>query len=278
MMLRARLPRAAAAVALGVLVAGPVAAGANARHRQIKPPANIAKTGKIVYCSDITYPPEEFYKGAEATGSDVDIGTNIAKRMGVKAQFVNTTFDSIIPALLSKKCDAIISGMNDTALRRKQVNFVDYISVGQSFMVRKGNPLHITRVSDLSGKTAGVESGTTNKTYLDAQNAKLQAQGKKPITIVTFPKDTDAATALRAGKIDAYFADTPVVAWYVSRNANVFSFGGKTVNPIPVGIALRKQDRRLRADVQTAVSRMYRDGTMKRILAKWKLSFTALKK
>src|SRR5213592_3367919 len=159
MMLRSRARLAAATAALGVLVVGSVAAGATSAGH-VKPPANIARAGKIVYCSDITYPPEEFYKGGKAAGSDIDIGTNIARRMGVKAQFVNTTFDSIIPALLSKKCDAIVSGMNDTARRRKQVNFVDYISVGQSFMVKKGNPLHITKVFDLSGKSAGVESGT----------------------------------------------------------------------------------------------------------------------
>ena len=279
-MLRSRIPLAAAVAAAGLLaVASSVAAGATtARHPLIRPPANIKKAGRIVYCSDITYPPEEFYRGAKAVGSDIDIGTNIAKRMGVRAKFVNTTFDSIIPALLSKKCDAIISGMNDNAQRRKQVNFVDYISVGQSFMVAKGNPRHINKVTDLSGKTAGVESGTTNKDYLDKLSAKLMSEGKKGITIVTFPKDTDAATALRAGKIDAYFADTPVVAYYVSNNPKLFAFGGKTVNPIPVGIALRKQEKQLRTATQTAVNQMYRDGTMRRILAKWKMSSTALRK
>ena len=50
--------------------------------------------------------------------------------MGVKASFKNTTFDSIIAALKAKKCDAVISGMNDNAARRKQVDFVDYLKVG----------------------------------------------------------------------------------------------------------------------------------------------------
>src|SRR5438105_10289969 len=51
-----------------------------------------------------------------------------------------TLFRSIIAALKAKKCDAIISGMNDTAERRKQVDFTDYLQVGQSLMVKKGNP------------------------------------------------------------------------------------------------------------------------------------------
>jgi polar amino acid transport system substrate-binding protein len=81
--------------------------------------------------------------------------------MGVKAQFDNTGFDGIIPALLSKKCNAIISGMNDTAQRRKQVGFVDYLRVGQSLMVKKGNPDHINGLVSLSGRTVSVELGTT---------------------------------------------------------------------------------------------------------------------
>ena len=136
----------------------------------IQAPANIKSAGKLVFCSDITYPPEEFYKAGTTTpqGSDIDIGNEVAKRMGVTARFDNTGFEGIIAALLSKKCDAIISGMNDTPERRKQVAFVDYLKVGQSFLIAKSNPKHITDIKSLSGKVASVEVGTTNKDYLDA--------------------------------------------------------------------------------------------------------------
>jgi polar amino acid transport system substrate-binding protein len=82
----------------------------------ITAPASISSAGKLVFCSDITYPPEESYKQGTTTpeGSDIDIGNYIAEKMGVKARFDNTGFDGIIAALLAKKCDAVISGMNDT--------------------------------------------------------------------------------------------------------------------------------------------------------------------
>jgi polar amino acid transport system substrate-binding protein len=243
----------------------------------ITAPANISSAGLLVFCSDITYPPEEFYEGTKPVGSDIEIGTDIARRMGVKAQFDNTGFDGIIPALLGKKCDAIISGMNDTPERRKQVAFVDYIKVGQSFMVKKGNPENITGVPSLSGKTASVEVGTTNKDYLDEQSKKLKAQGKKAIDVVTFPKDTDAANALKTGKVDAYFGDAPVVAYYIEKDPSSFTFGGSPINPIPVGIAIRKGDTELQTAVKEAIDAMYGDGAMAKILKKWQLSATALK-
>jgi polar amino acid transport system substrate-binding protein len=239
----------------------------------VQAPANIKSAGKLVFCSDITYPPEESYKSGTTTpeGSDIDIGTDIAKRMGVTAHFDNTGFDGIIAALLAKKCDAIISGMNDTPERLKQVAFVDYLKVGQSFMVKKGNPKNITSIESLAGLSASVETGTTNKDYLDAQSKKLQSAGKKPIKVVTFPKDTDAANALKTGKVDAYFGDSPVAYHYVELDPKSFQLGGNPVNPISIGIALRKSDTQLQSAVLAALAAMYSDGTMNRIVAKWKL-------
>ena len=198
--------------------------------------------------------------------------------MGVKAQFDNTGFDAIIAALLAKKCDLIISGMNDTPERRKQVDFVDYIRVGQAVMVaeagtrRRSSPWPVC-----PGKSISVESGTTNRDFLLAQSKILTAKGKKGITIVTFPKDTDAANALKTGKVDAYFGDAPVVAYYIAKD-KAFAFGVNPVAPILVGIAVRKADRQLKNSVRLAVAAMYKDGTMKKILANWKMSGTSLKK
>jgi polar amino acid transport system substrate-binding protein len=239
----------------------------------IQAPASIKSAGKLVFCSDITYPPEESYKAGTTTpeGSDIDIGNYVAKKMGVTARFDNTGFDGIIAALLAKKCDAIISGMNDTPERKKQVAFVDYLKVGQSFMVKSGNPENITGLASLAGKAASVETGTTNKDYLDAQSKKLQSQGKKPIKVVPFPKDTDAANALKTGKVDAYFGDAPVVAYYIEKDPKSFTIGGTPVNPISIGIAIRKSDTELQAAVKKAISAIYADGTMDTILTRWKL-------
>jgi polar amino acid transport system substrate-binding protein len=236
----------------------------------VTPPPAIKSAGKIVYCSDITYPPEESYQGAKPVGSDIDIGTQIAAQMGVKATFKNTTFDSIIAALNAKKCDAIISGMNDTAARRKQVDFVDYLKVGQSLMVKTGNPESITTLAALAGKSVSVESGTTNRDFLAAESAKLVKAGKKAINIRTFPKDTDAASALKAGRVDAYFGDSPVVVYYATKDKS-FAVGGSPINPIPIGIAIRKSDP-LTAATRQALNALYANGMIKKIVAKWGMS------
>ena len=272
-------------VAVFVIVASLAAAGCGGSNKKssattttgggasIQAPAAIKSAGKIVFCSDITYPPEESYKPGTTTpeGSDIDIGDYIAKKMSVKSEWHNTGFDGIIAALLAKKCDAIISGMNDTPERKKQVAFVDYLKVGQSFMVRTGNPAHITGIPSLAGKSASVETGTTNKDFLDEQSKKLKSEGKKGIKVVTFPKDTDAANALKTGKVDAYFGDAPVVAYYIETDPKSFQIGGTPVNPISIGIAIRKGDAELQAAATKAIKAIYADGTMDKILVRWKL-------
>ena len=280
---------AVCACLLGVLAAGCGSSGkkttttttttAASAGSGIQAPSNIKSSGQLVFCSDITYPPEESYKPGTTTpeGSDIDIGSGVAKRMGVKARFDNTGFDGIIAALQAKKCDLIISGMNDTPERAKQVHFVDYLRVGQSFMVKKGNPEHITSIASLAGKSASVETGTTNKDYLDAQSKKLTAQGKSAIKVVTFPKDTDAANALKTGKVDAYFGDSPVVAYYIETDPSSFAIGGNPVNPIPIGIAVRKSDTQLQTAVKKSIAAMYADGTMNTILKRWKLTSAVAK-
>ena len=38
--------------------------------------------GTLTFCTDATYPPEEFYEGTKLVGSDIDIGTEVARRIG----------------------------------------------------------------------------------------------------------------------------------------------------------------------------------------------------
>jgi polar amino acid transport system substrate-binding protein len=241
----------------------------------VTPPPSIAKAGKIVFCSDIEYPPMESLQGARPIGADIDIGTAIGKLMGVTTQFRNVGFDGIIAALQTKKCDAILSGMTDTAQRRGQVDFKDYLNVGMSIMVKKGNPSHVTGLTSLAGLRVAVQVGTVEKDALAAQNKVLAKQQRTPVVIKLFPKDTDAAAALATGKVDAYFSDDPPVGYYVKKAGGTFEVAASKIQAAPYGIATRKHDP-LGAAMRQSVGALYANGTLKSILAKWGLSAFAL--
>ena len=175
--------------------------------------------GKLVICSDIPYPPQEFFDDAgNPIGSDIEIGKEIAKRLGLTVQIENSVFDTIIPALTGGKCDIIISAQNITADRLGQVDMIPYFQAGQAFVVAKGNPAASRRRQDLCGKTVAAETGTT-EARLRQRHRRLQGHGglhkqctdagKPKIDMQGFQKDTDALLGPAGGQVDAYFADSP---------------------------------------------------------------------
>lgn len=240
-------------------------------------PAAIKSAGTLAFCSDIAYPPLEFYEGTTAMGADVEIGTELAKRMGVKAEFANTGFDGIIASLQGKKCDAIISSLTDSAERQKQIDFVDYAEFGLATLIKKGATGYDS-IEALGGKDVAVQNGTTTKQVLEGESKKIEAAGGEKIKVVVFPKDSDAANALRTGKVDAYVTDAPPAAYYVKRSPDAFELAASPqLESAPIGIGLRKDDAELKTALQEGIDAMTQDGTLKGILEKWELGDALLK-
>jgi polar amino acid transport system substrate-binding protein len=246
----------------------PLAAGA----AEVTPPAVIATAGKIVYCSDISGPPLGYFdENNKPIGSDIELGTEIAKRLGVAAEFANTPFDGIIPALQAKHCDAILSQLFDKPKRREVVDFVDYMYSSEALLVHKGNPKNIHGLDDLSGVKIAVENGTTIQSLIDEQNKKFAAAGKPPANIVVYPKDSDALQALQINQVDVYGTTLESAAYFMQKASNIFDVAGPPFAKILTGIAVRKDDPELRAAIQKAFDNMRADGTYMKILTKWHL-------
>ncbi len=257
-------------------------------------PALLAQKGKLLVCSDLPYPPMEFFdENGNPTGSDIEMGTEIANRLGLKVQIVNSVFDTIIAAVTSGKCDIIISDQNITTDRQKQVSMIPYFQAGQSMLAVKGNPLNINAPTDLCGQSVAAESGTTEVDYLQGTGdfkgkglpADCTSAGKKAPTVVVTQKDTDALQQLQASKVAVYFADTPVAAYYVVQHPDQFQLVGQVIEPAMVGISVpcgqadctNAPLTPLGQAVQTALKSMMADGTYAKILAKWNLSSGAIK-
>lgn len=248
-----------------------------AQADEIKAPANIAAAGKIVYCSDISGPPLGFFdENGKPTGSDIDLGTEIAKRLGVKPEWANTPFAGIIPALQAKNCDAILSQLFDKPARREVVDFVDYMNSSQSFLVAKGNPKNIKGLEDLSGIKVAVENGTTIQSLIEDQNKKFAEAGKPPAEVVVFPKDSDARQALQIGQVAVYGTTLESAAYFLQKAGHIFDIGGEPFAKILTGIAVRKDDGDLKAAIQAALDAMKADGTYLDILKKWGMEGDAL--
>jgi polar amino acid transport system substrate-binding protein len=243
--------------------------------------------GKLVVCSDIPYPPQEFFDSQGVPiGSDIEIAQEIANRLGLTAEIQNSFFDTIIAALKGGKCDMIISAQNITKARTKEVDMIPFFQAGQSFVVAKGNPAGIKVTDDLCGKTIAAESSTTEVDYLKGTNdyqgqgltQACTSKGNAAIKVSTFTKDNDALLALQTAKVDAYFADSPVAGYYTVQNPDKFELSGLTLGVALEGISVKNDPayKDLETAIQTTLVAMINDGGYAAILQKYGLESGAV--
>ena len=241
------------------------------------PTSALGQAGTIRYCSEISSPPLEFYvNGQQPTGSDVELGNAIAGELGLKPVWVNTAFAGIIPALQAGHCDAILSQLFDKPSRRAVVNFVDYMNSSEAVLVRKGNPRHVTGVAGLCGLNVAAETGTTVTDYLAQQSKACVAHGKKPISVQTFLRDSDALNQLALGHVDAYGTTVETGGYDMSKNPGMFQIAGPPFGQIRTGIATTRQNVALHRAIAAAFAALQRNGTYQKIMTKWGLKLDIL--
>ncbi|MCO5990650.1 ABC transporter substrate-binding protein [Actinoallomurus spadix] len=248
----------------------------------------VKKANKIVIATDALYPPNEFKQGGQIVGFDVDLGTAIARELGVEPQFQDVKFESIMPALAEGKYDLSLSSFTDTRERETRLDFVTYLSAGTMLLVRKGNPKRL-QPGDLSlcGRRIAVERGTTQEDELTPASAaepnagaRLRAckdAGRPAPVRLSFDDQAAANAALAKGRADGVLADAPSVVYGARQSADRFEPSGQPYGTALYGIAIPKHHDNLRDAVFTAVKDLINDGTYRRLTDKWGISAGAVR-
>ena len=242
-----------------------------------KVPQSVAADGKIVFGTDASYAPNEFTApdGTTIIGMDVDLGTAVAQKLGLQAEFQNSAFSGIIPGIQGGKYELGMSSFSVNPERVQTVDMVSYFSAGTSVAVKAGNPDNIN-ADDLCGKSVGVQAGTVQVDDLAARNQKCTAEGKPAIQISELQAQTDVTLALTANRIVAFLADSPVVDYAVAQTNGQLAVVGEAYDTAPYGIAVPKNSGDYAKAVQGAVQALMTDGTYKAIVDKWSVSSGAL--
>ncbi|MDN3026076.1 ABC transporter substrate-binding protein [Streptomyces sp. S.PB5] len=237
------------------------------------PTGALMKEGHITYCADISAPPLSYYDASQkAVGAEIELGDALAAQLGVRADWANTSFSGIIPALQAKQCDAIVSQLYIKPEREKVVDFVPYMYAANTLVVAAGNADKIKGPDDLCGRKAAGQTGTTAAQYLADQSAKCEAAGKGKIDIRLFTKDSDALQQLRLGLVDVYSSTLETAAYVQKQQPGAFALVGRPFNRIKVGAATRKGDTALHDGLVKALAAVRKSGTYDEILKKWNLT------
>ena len=279
--LAGRLALAAASLAVGAaMVVATAPAGASVQGQlKLKPPA-IRQAGELQFCSTIATPPVEYYTSNHVpTGTDVELGSAIARELGLKAVWLNTGFTDIIPALQAGHCDLIMSDLYIKPTRLKVVNFIPYMWASESVVVKKGNPSHLTGMNmSLCGHRVAANFSTTAVEDAQSQSKTCTKAGKKAITITQFKTPIQALQQLALGRATAFATTTENGAYYMAQRKGLFQFAGAAYGKILAGIAVNKNDPALEHAVTLAFRTLYKNHTYARIFERFGLTQEELAK
>lgn len=221
--------------------------------------------GKVLKAgSDVAYPPFESLddKTKEYEGFDIDLIKAIGKYLGYeKTEVINTAWDGLIPSLMNGNFDLIISAMTITDERAKSVDFSDpYFEAGQAVVVRKSDTA-IKKKDDLKGKTVSVQLGTTG------DFAVSELKGLKKIS--RFQTSPEALQEVLNGAADAAVVDDLVAAEFVKQQPDKAKVAVKKFTFENYGMAIKKGNKQLLADINKALAALKKDGTYDKLYKKW---------
>jgi polar amino acid transport system substrate-binding protein len=238
--------------------------------------STIKARGTMRVSTDPNYKPQSFLnEKGELDGFDIDVAKEVAKRLGVKAEFVTPDWDAITAGNWGGRWDISVGSMTITPDRKKALFFsTPYYYTPAQFAVPKDSTL--ASVDDLAGKTVCVGSSTTYEDYL---NEKLTLEGEQVLKQVKGAKalplstDVECIQAFQAGRKEAQALLTaqPTIEEAIKADAPIKKLGA----PVYYEDLAAAMDKNIAnsdsfvAAVTKAIEDMHKDGTLTTLSMKW---------
>ena len=240
-------------------------------------PADIRQNGLRIAVVP-NYPPMEFKDPATATltGFDVELGEALAKKLGVKAVWQETSFDQLMPGLATQRFDVILTGMTDYKSRQETATFIDYLRSGPRFFVQAARAAEFKEPAALCGKKVGASRRTMFPKDIAAWSEKNC--GTSPIAFVGTEGSADARTQLKQGRIDAAVQGNETLPYIMDLEPNTYVPVGTPIALQYTGLATPVKAEELREALRGALEVMIAGGSYKALLTKWKLGDNGIEK
>lgn len=266
----------AVAVALtgcGKSAADAASPGANAANTKTDAPASsgsildrVKARGALRIGTGNDTPPMNYIdEKGQWTGFDVELGDELAKRLGVKVERVQVNNLTRVSMLANGQIDMTLSNLSQTRSREEQIDYATppYLWTAKIFYAKKGR---YKSIADLGGARIGVNQGSNAYTAAPEEIAKHSAVAP---TMVSFQKNAEGLMALRQGKIDVFCQDSPIIAALTAEDAAEFEAVGAGFSPGLYGVGVPADDSKWRDAVSVALQSMLEDGSYEKLYLRW---------
>lgn len=213
----------------------------------------------VIMGTNAEFEPFEYREGMEIVGFDVEIAQAVAEKLGKELKIEDMEFDSLITQLNVGSLDFVASGMTIKPDREKQVDFSDpYFTSKQVIIVKEENE-DIKVAEDLTGKSVGVQLGTTGEEYVS------KAEG---VECIAFNKGTLAVMDLVNGKVDAVVIDEEPAKRMVAAQKGLKVLEAPFVEE-KYAIAVKKGDTELKDAINETLAELQSSGKFDEMYAKY---------
>lgn len=232
-------------------------------------PADIKSAGVIQAATNAEYPPYEYLgtDGKTVLGIDPDLAAKVSALIGVKIQFVNLPWSSVIPGVQAGRYVMAWSDATDLKSREKTVDILDYVRQGQGFMWKKGGHA-INTVLDACGTKVAVNQGSDAIGYVQSISKKCTAAGKPAVVMQTFPSQDTSVLAVKSGRVDATVNASETNAWVAQHSGGTLLAGGPTFFDGVSGIVFPKHSQ-LTNVIRLALNELKSNGSYAKVFAKY---------
>lgn len=212
-------------------------------------------------------PPFEYVSDGQRVGFEVDLMTEIARRLSLAPVFVDTEWEVILQQMQQGVYDCIVGGITITPERERILAWsTPYMTTTLSLVVDGRRSPGLRGIADFRRATVGVQAATTDYDIA----ARMQQRGEiAGVKVYPFARIQDAMVDLAAGRITAVMKVYPVAAWLARRTPGLVIAAQVPDDPQPLGIGFRPDNPGLRAAVNRALAEMTRDGAYARLAQQW---------
>jgi polar amino acid transport system substrate-binding protein len=226
--------------------------------------AQVRARGALRWGGDIQggepYAFQDPHDSARLLGFEVEIADGLARRLGVRAEFVQNDWSTLVPSLERGDFDIILNGLEVTAARRERVAFTrPYYAFSETLVVRRDDAT-VRSLNDLRGRRAGTLAASFGFELLRATPG---------VDMVLYEGVEEPYIDLEQGRLDAVVLDNVIADRYGLVRPTLRA--AATVGEGTYAIAVRPGDHALLQAVDTALGEMIGAGELRAILTRWSL-------
>jgi polar amino acid transport system substrate-binding protein len=207
----------------------------------------------------------------DVAGFAPDLISAAAKVLGLKIKFVQASFDSLIPGLAANRFDVLLS-LGDFPSRHGKVTFIDYLNVGQTIVASPKRQPTLKSLDDLCGMQIALPRGTAPLQRANEVSDKCVADGKKAISIATYPDTSMTLMSLTNEASQVVWIDSPAA------NYNIKKFPDKyqavyyyNLSSYGIGFGVDDNGKQLAHAFQQALIKLQKQGLYQSVMQKWGL-------